>query len=82
MDLNHDKVIQSSLLQQSLFSNRLAIETPIVPSATGSSDLGQRGDSLCQSFRADMRVVSAHRLGVVPNQLHDDGFRDTSILQQ
>ena len=29
-----------------------------------------------------MRVVSAHRLGVVPDQLHDDSFRDASILQQ
>ena len=29
-----------------------------------------------------MRVVRAHRLGVVPNQFHDDRFRDTSILQQ
>jgi hypothetical protein len=29
-----------------------------------------------------MRVVSAHCLGVVSNQLYDDSFRDTGILQQ
>ena len=29
-----------------------------------------------------MRVVSAHSLGFVSDQLHDDCFRDTGILQQ
>jgi hypothetical protein len=41
----------------------------------GASDFWQSRDSLCQSFGADMRVVSAHSLGVVSDQFHDDSFR-------
>jgi hypothetical protein len=53
----------------------------MLTSATGVFRSLASRDSLCQSFGANMRVVSAHRLGVVSNQLHDDSFRDTGILQ-
>ena len=46
------------------------------------SDLRKRRDGLSQRFGANVSVMRAHRLGIVPDELHDYALRDPGILEQ
>jgi len=47
-----------------------------------SSNLWKRRDGLFERFGANMSVMCAHRLRIMTDKLHDDGFRDPSVFEQ